>query len=421
MMEIEFSPLEGKSTKFHAFMIVLFGIAGAGLLATYLLYVKGLHLSGLSNRVPWGLSIVMTVYYIGLSAGSLVLSAMSAVFGRKEFKPFSRVAALMAMFLLVGALMSIILDWGRPDRILIPFLHFNFASMFSINGLLYSSYIAICFFYLLAMFSGKERLVSVIALIAVLWAVGVHSGTGAIFGFVPRELFESPLLPPSFIAAALSSGTAMMIIVLQLLFRYSNRPFDERYVKELSKLLGVFIIVVFYFLFTENSFRAYVPGSREAEWYFLFGGSHSVVFWVGLMIMGIMIPAIILFGRGTRDSIKMINIAAVLHMAGVFCERYILVVPGQTHPADLLPNMNVESVALDGAYVGYSVSLIEVVQALGIAAMVAIPVILGMRFFAMLPTKALMEDEVAGEGAAGSGSEAEKSVGIEGPTAEASA
>jgi Ni/Fe-hydrogenase subunit HybB-like protein len=55
----------------------------------------------------------------------------------------------------------------------------------------------------------------------------------------------------------------------------------------------------------------------------------------------------------------------------------------------------VESVAFDGAAVGYSISLLEAVQALGIAAMVAIAFILGLRFFAMLPTKALIEDEGA--------------------------
>jgi molybdopterin-containing oxidoreductase family membrane subunit len=422
MMEIEFAPLEGRSRQFHVFMLVLFAMAGAGLLATYLLYAQGLHLSGMTNRVPWGISIVMAVYYIGLSAGSLVLSAMSALFGRKEFKPFSRIAALLAMLLLVGALLSIILDWGRPDRVFVPFLYFNFASMFSINGILYSSYIAICFVYLLAMFAEKEKLVNAIALIAVIWAVGVHSGTGAIFGFVPRELFESPLLPPSFIAAALSSGTALMIILLQLLFRYSDRPFDQRYVQALSKLLSVFIIVVFYFLFTENSYRAYVPGSREAQWYFLFGGSHSAVFWVGLMGLGILIPAIILFSPGTKNSIKMINIAAVLHMLGVLCERYIIVIPGQTHPADLLPNMNVESVALDGAYVGYSISLIELIQALGIAAIVALAFILGLKFFAMLPTKALIEGEVAAEDTAQRGSETGgDGVATEASSAEASA
>jgi molybdopterin-containing oxidoreductase family membrane subunit len=400
MMKIEYAPLEGRSTQFYALMLVLFAVAGAGLLATYLFYAEGLHLTGMSNRVPWGISIVMAIYYIGLSAGSLVLSAMSALFGRKEFKPFSRIAALLAMLLLVGALLSIILDWGRPDRVFVPFLHFNFASMFSINGILYSSYIAICFVYLLAMFAEKEKLVSTIALIAVIWAIGVHSGTGAIFGFVPRELFESPLLPPSFIAAALSSGTALMIIVLQLLFRYTNRPFDEAYVRELARLLAVFILVVFYFLLTENCYRAYLVGSREAQWYFLFGGFHSVVFWVGLIFMGVVVPAVILFNPGTKNSIKMINVAAVLHAAGVLCERYIIVIPGQTHPAEILPNMHVESAALYGEKVGYSISFLEAIQALGIAAIVAVAFVLGLRIFAMLPTKALIEDGTGSEGAA---------------------
>jgi len=395
MMKIEFAPLEGKSPQFYLFMLALFAVAGAGMFATYLMYAQGLYITGMSNRVPWGISIVMAIYYIGLSAGSLVLSAMSALFGRKEFKPFARIAALLAMLLLVGALLSIILDWGKPDRVFVPFLYFNFASMFSINGILYSTYIAICFVYLLAMFAEKERLVGAIALIAVIWAIGVHSGTGAIFGFVPRDLFASPLLPPSFIAAALSSGTALMIILLQLLFKYTKRPFDQRYVNELSRLLAVFIIVVVYFVFVENAFRAYLIGHREAASYFLFGGPHSLVFWVGLVGLGIVVPLLILFTPGAKNSIKMINVAAILHIFGVMCERYIIVIPGQTHPADILPNMKVESVALDGAVASYSISFLEVIQALGIAAIVALAFMLGLRIFAMLPTKALMEDETS--------------------------
>jgi molybdopterin-containing oxidoreductase family membrane subunit len=421
MMDIEFAPLEGRSKQYYAFMVVLFAVAGLGLLATYLFYSHGLYMTGMSNRVPWGFSIVMAIYYIGLSAGSLVLSAMSAVFGRKEFKPFSRVAALLAMFLLVGALLSIILDWGRPDRVFVPFMHFNFLSMFSINGILYSTYILICFVYLLAMFAEREKLVKAIALIAVLWAIGVHSGTGAIFGFVPRELFQSPLLPPSFIAAALSSGTALMIIVLQLLFRYTERPFDERYVKELAKLLSVFIIVVVYFLFTENAYRIYLASSREMALYFLFGGFHSAVFWVGLIGLGIVIPGIILFNPGTKNSIKMINVAAVLHVVGVLCERYIIVIPGQTHPAEILPNMSVESVARYGEELTYSISSLEALQALGIAAIVSIAFILGLKWFAMMPTQALMEGAVEGGDAVPGEGETREGISVEEPTAEAPA
>jgi molybdopterin-containing oxidoreductase family membrane subunit len=394
-MEVEFSPLEGKSPQFRAFLLLLFAVAGAGLLATYLFYARGLHLSGLSNRVPWGISIVMAVFYIGLSTGALVLSALSVLSSKKEFQPFARVATLLAMLLLVGGLLSIILDWGRPDRLFVSFLHFNPTSMFSINGILYPSYIAICFAFLLALFAGKGRWISAIAVIAVICAIVVRTGTGIIFGFMPIELFQSPLLPLSFIATALSSGIALMIILLQLLFRYTRRPFDERYVRKLSKILSLFIIVVFYFLFLENAFRAYTPASREAEWYLLFSGTHSILFWWGLIGAGILIPAAILFNPGTRNSLKMINVAAALHVVGVLCEKYLAVVPAQTHAADILPNMHVESVALDGAAVSYSITLLEAVQALGIAAMIAIAFILGLRFFAMLPTKALIEDEGA--------------------------
>ena len=62
--------------------------------------------------------------------------------------------------------------------------------------------------------------------------------------------------------------------------------------KELSRLLAVFILVVAYFLFVENAFRAYNIGHREAAWFFLFGGSHSLVFWVGLVGLGVVVPAL---------------------------------------------------------------------------------------------------------------------------------
>ncbi len=120
-----------------------------------------------------------------------------------------------------------------------------------------------------------------------------------------------------------------------------------------------------------------------------------MLLWLGLICVGIVIPAAILFNPGTRNSVKMINFAAALHVIGVLCEKYLAVVPAQTHAADILPNMHVESVALDGAVVGYSITLLEAVQALGIAAMIAIAFILGLRFFAMLPTKALIEDEAS--------------------------
>ncbi|MDH4127468.1 MAG: polysulfide reductase NrfD [Spirochaetota bacterium] len=393
-MRVNYTAIEGKSKGFFILLFVLVVLAIIGLIYTYLMYDEGLgHYTGMSSRVPWAFSIVMAVYYIGLSAGSLVLSALSAVFGKKEYKPFSRMAAYLAVLLIIGALLSIMLDWGRPDRFINPFIYFNPASMFSINAFFYSSYILIGVIYLIAMFTNNEKLVKIMAYIAVIWAIGVHSGTGAIFGFVPRELFQSALLPPSFIAAAVSSGTAMMILVLLITFKATKRELDNRLIKGLSRLLMVFIFVVLYFIIVENTYRAYVPESRHAAIYFLFGGFHSIVFWLGLIFIGSIIPAIILLIPKFRDSITAISIASIFVVLGVLCERYIIVIPGQTAKADLFPNMEVTSNTVVDHVASYSISFPEVLQALGIAAILAFAFVLGLRILNMLPSKAKLHDD----------------------------
>jgi Ni/Fe-hydrogenase subunit HybB-like protein len=83
--------------------------------------------------------------------------------------------------------------------------------------------------------------------------------------------------------------------------------------------------------------------------------------------------------------------------------------------------MNVESVGLLGEELTYSISGLEVLQALGIAAIVAIAFILGLKFFAMLPTQALMEDAAESQDAISSKGETRAGVSVEEPTAEAPA
>jgi len=264
--------------------------------------------------------------------------------------------------------------------------------MFSINPFLYNVYMLICVVYLWAMFTEKERFVRVIASIAVIWAIAVHSGTGAIFGFLPRELFQSPLLPPSFISAALSSGTALMIIIVLAIFRITNRPLDDILMVRFGRLLAVFIVVVMYFVLVENTYRLYLPESREAAMYVLFGGANGMVFWGGFIIIGSILPALILFNRNTGQSIPWIAFSAVLTVFGVLCERYLIVIPGFTHPPDLFPNMEITSSALNEGIVAYSISLYEVLQALGVLGIIGFLFVLGLRLFRMLPTEAKLSE-----------------------------
>jgi molybdopterin-containing oxidoreductase family membrane subunit len=391
---LRFSTIEGNSKGFWLLAGFLGLIVLGGAWAFLSMELKGHYITGMTNQIPWGLPIVMAVYLIGLSAGSLVLSALSSVFGIKEFKPFSRIAAVLAVILIISALLAIILDWGRPERLFVPFFHFNPRSMFSLNGILYSAYIGIGIVYLWAMFAEKEKLVKLIGLTAVLWAILVHSGTGAIFGFVgARELYHSPLLPPSFIAAALSSGTALMILVLLATFRYTGRKLNDEIIKKLGKYLMVFIIVVTYFIFIENITRSYFPENYELQHFLLASGNkYSLIFWFGMVGCGNIFPLLILLYPPTAKSVKWTVFACLLVVVGVLCERYIIVIPGQVLPLDLFPGYEITSGFQDGVIADYYVSFVEALFAAGLLALTFLAYIFVLKFFELMPEDNLVEE-----------------------------
>lgn len=388
-MEIQFKAVEGRSPGYLAAVAVLALLTLAGVVATGILIKNGLYLSGMTNRVPWGVQITMAVFYIGLSAGSLVVSGLYGVFGVMEYKPFARLAAFIAMLFLIAGLLSIATDQGRMDRFFVePFTHFNIQSMFSINPILYIGHILLCVVYLWALFSGKARLTKVAAVTVVCWAFAVHTGTGMILGYIPRELHQSPLLPPGFIVAAIASGTALMIIIITTLSRLTGRIVDDQILIWLGRMLAIFLLVVLYFLFVENSYRYYLIESRHAAHFFLFGGFHSLLFWGGLVLCGCLIPAIILFNPRTGRSVPWMVFASSMVVFGVLCERYVIVIPGQTNPPHLFPGMVITSSPLNEGFVSYSISSYEVLQALGVFGLIGLIFILGLKFLALAPTEA---------------------------------
>ncbi len=388
-MDIQFESIEGNSWTYRILLIVLAAFAVIGLLATLYVIDRGIWVTGMTNRIPWGVQIVMAVYYIGLSAGSLVISGLYGVFGKLEYKPFARIAVYLAMLFLIAGLLSILTDQGRMDRVFIqPFVHFNLQSMFSINPLLYSGHILICVIYLWALFTERKKTTKVVATLAFGWAFCVHSGTGAIFGFGARMLYESPLLPAAFVAAAMASGTALMIITIVVLFRITNRHVDDALILWLGRFLAIILLVVLYFLFMENAYRVYLVELREAAIYYLFGGWHAVLFWIGLILIGCCIPMFILFRKKTGNSVKWVMIASIMVVFGILCERYVIVLPGLMHPPEMFPGMLVTGTGAPEGYVAYSFSFVETLQALGVFGVIGFLFVWGLKAFKLLPREA---------------------------------
>ncbi len=390
-MSLTYTPIEGKSRNFKILVTALSAFAIVGFICFITSYVKGHQVFGSSNIVPWGMPIVVAIYLIGLSAGSLILSSLTYVLGREEYRPISRVAVFLAIVLIFGAMVAIALDLGRPEktwRLFGLFVLNNMRSMFAINTILYGGYFLIGLLYLGFIFAEKSKLTKMMGTLAVCWAALVHMGTGAIFGFIAaRPIFYSPIKPFEFLTAAMASGLALLIIAVVSVFKLANRRLNRDIIFPLSRLLLALIILLSVMVFIDKLTHLYSPHREPTLW--LLTGPYAWVFW-GLQVgCGYLLPILLLLHPRYGKTIEGVMGAAFLVVVGIFGERFALVIPGTAHPLPFYPG-TIEGIW--GMAGSFPITPIETLMSLGVFALMGLLFILGLKNLDLLPV-----DEGGGE------------------------
>lgn len=383
-MRLSYTTIDYRSRGFYILSAILIALAITGFICFVISYVQGHEVLGTSNVIPWGMPIIITIYLIGLSAGSLILSSLTYVFGKEEYRPISRLSVFLAIVLIFGAMLGIVLDLGRPEKIWRLFMFFvlnNMRSMFAVNGILYGGYFAISLIYLGLIFAEKPKLTKKIGILAIFWAALVHMGTGAIFGFVAaRPIFYSPIKPFEFLAAAMVSGLALLMIVIVVTFKLAKRNFKKDPLFSLGKLLLVLIVILAVLVFIDKLTHLYPPHREPTLW--LLTGPFSWIFW-GLQVgCAYLLPILLLAHPRYGKTIKGVTAASFLVIIGIFSERFTLVIPGTAHPLPFHPG-KIEGVW--GAAGFFPFTPIESLMSLGIFALMGLLFILGLKNLELLP------------------------------------
>ena len=391
-MSLSFETIEGKSRGYNTLLAILIVLSVAGFVSFMVSYIEGHHLLGSSNLIPWGLPIVVAIYLIGLSAGSLILSSLTYVFGKEEYRPISRVAVFMAIVLIFGAMVGIGLDLGRPEKTWRLFMFFvlnNMRSMFAINTILYGGYFVIGLIYLGSIFAGRSKMTKMMGMIAIGWAALVHMGTGAIFGFVAsRPIFYSPLKPFEFLAAAMVSGLALLMIAIVAVFKYTKREYDQKIIFSLSRLLFALIVGLVVIVLIDKLTHVYPPDREATIW--LFTGPFAWVFW-GLQVgCAYLVPLVLLTHPRYSKSLKGVLAAAIFVVIGIFGERFALVIPGTAYPLPFYPG-KIEG--MWGATGTFPITFVETLMSLGVFTLMGLFFILGLKYLELLPVVEKKEEK----------------------------
>jgi molybdopterin-containing oxidoreductase family membrane subunit len=365
--------------------VVLAALAAVGFMEHH-----GHIVTGMNNRIVWGLPHVFAVFLVVAASGALNVASMASVFGKTEFKPLAPLSGMLALALLLGGLAVLLLDLGRPDRLIVAMTHFNFKSIFAWNIFLYTGFMGLVLAYLWTqMEDGMGRYTPAAGMAAFLWRMALTTGTGSIFGFlVARQAYDSALLAPLFIALSLSYGLAVFVLVLMLACKGSDRPLGDAMLARFARLQAIFIAAGLYFVIVYHLTNLYFTKHQGFERFLLLeGGIYSLLFWLGQVLLGSVLPLALLLHPRLRAQRRVLAASAALVIAGGMAQMYVTIIGGQAFPLVLFPGRQVSSSFADGVVASYAPSLPEWLLGMGGVAIVGLIVLLALKFFGFLPER----------------------------------
>jgi molybdopterin-containing oxidoreductase family membrane subunit len=385
--QIQFTEIDG-GPRFYSLLGFIGLFVLAGLAAAFYMEHNGHYVTGMTNQIVWGTPHVFAVFLIVAASGALNVASISSVFGKTPYKPLARLSGLLAIALLVGGLMVLVLDLGRPDRLIVAMTKYNFKSIFAWNIFLYTGFMVIVGVYLWMMMERRmNRFTKMSGLFAFIWRLILTTGTGSIFGFlVARQAYDSAVMAPMFVIMSFSFGLAIFILVLMAACKWSDRPLGDAILYRLKNLLGVFIASVLYFVMVYHLTNLYITENHGIERFILLdGGIYTQLFWIVQVLIGSLLPLALLYLPSTGKSRGWIGISCALVILGGLAQMYIIIIGGQAYPLEMFPGKEVSSSFFDGIVNSYSPSLPEVVLGIGGVAIALAAVVVGIRVLRFLP------------------------------------
>lgn len=301
---------------------VLVALMLIGFCAYVFQLTQGLCVTGMSNGVSWGLYITCFMFFVGLSAGGLIVASSAHVFHIESFKRVAMPAVITSTVCICCAGAFILIDLGGIQRIWNMFVHLNFTSPLAWDMCVITTYLVINILDIVWLRRGDERKVQMLSYVALPVAILVHSVTAWIFGLeIAKEGWYSAIMAPIFVASAMDSGLALLMCVLAASKKAGVFDCGEKLFADLARLLATFIAVDAFFIGCELLTVAY-PGAAGATELLgiMTSGATAPFFWFEIL-GGLLVPFLLLASAKRRQRTAVVVAASALVMAGVLCKR----------------------------------------------------------------------------------------------------
>jgi len=305
---------------------------------------QGLIVTNMRDQVSWGFYISNFTFLVGVAAAAVLLVIPAYLYNFKPIKEIVLLGEMLAITAIVMCLLFVVSDMGSPQRAwhILPILGaMNFpSSLLAWDVVVLNGYLAInsfAVFYVLYRLSiGKEYSMAVIwpiVIISIPWAISIHTVTAFLYnGVSARPFWNASILAPRFIASALCSGPALMILLFQIVRKVSKMEISDAAIFKIAELIA-YAMGVNLFLFGAEFFKEFYSGSIHLgpmEYlYFGLHGHNNLVPWMWMAFIFNLTAFFVFLRPKTRENYLILNVACVLIITGVYIEKGMgLIIPG---------------------------------------------------------------------------------------------
>ena len=313
---------------------VVLASAGTGLMAM----IKGHEAYyNVYREIPWGVLIATYVFFVVSSTGLCLISSIGHVFGVQDFMPIAKRSVFLSIATILSGFFVIAFEIKLPWRMAIwNVISPNLTSNIWWMGTLYGIYLAFMFAEYIFLLMNKHRPAVICGFSGSVAGIAAHSNLGAVFGLLMgRPYWQGPYMPIYFIASAMMTGCAVILMFHILGYKINKQEMapDMQRALEVTTKIGILLICVILF-FTTWKLIAGAAGQPNGAFPVVQSevvGHHAFVFWFFEILLGMAGP-LVLFILSKGRNLKLMLIASLSMVIGIFVMRFNLVYLGQSLP-----------------------------------------------------------------------------------------
>jgi len=351
-----------KPTSINPGFLVWLGLVGIflliGLAAAGQVFWNGLVVTNMSDSVPWGLWITLDLSAIALGAGAFTLSAIVYIFGLEQFRPILRLAVFVGFIGYTIALLSLVMDIGRPDRFYHPWIYWNVHSVLWEITWCITIYLTILvlefapmvteakFFdrwpWIRSLADTLHKAAPAFAVLGLGISLLHQSSLGATYGIVKsRPIWFKPSMPIMFIISAVAVGPALtMAVAIVLEWVTVKRAVPYNLLRTIARFSGFSLLVYGYIKMWDFLATMYYGNTQAVTESLLLLNQrtpYSFSVWVVEVLLGIVVPVILfLTPRFNRNPANLV-LGAGLAVIGLIVNRWNVTVSGLFVPLEYSP------------------------------------------------------------------------------------